>query len=324
LRNTLSTPQPEHISVCICTFRRPELLGQLLTAVQRQRTDGRFDYSIVVVDNDDQESARPVVTSFVRKGMRLNYAVEPRQNISLARNRAIADATGDYIAMIDDDEIPDDTWLLDLYRETLRMSVDGVLAPVLPKFCEEPPVWVVRGGFFDRPAPATGHVLRWTETRSGNVLMRRAVFQRSSDWFDPALGSGGEDREFFRRKIAQGFVFAWTNDGAVREWVPAARWGRKFLMKRALLRGKMSLHKRDGRALSLLKSMAAVPAYCVALPVAALLGAHAVMTCLVRACDHLGKLLALLGMNPVRELYVQACSGAYKSAGGGSLDAESQ
>ena len=239
--------------------------------------------------------------------------MEPRQNIAFARNKAIATAAGDYVALIDDDELPDERWLLDLYQTIQRLTVDGVLAPVLPRFSQEPPSWVLKGRFFDRPAPATGHILRWTDTRSGNALLHRDVFDRSGDWFDPALGSGGEDRDFFKRKIAQGFVFAWTNEAAVYEWVPPMRWHRGFLLKRALLRGKMALRASDHVLLSVLKSTLAVPVYCLTLPVAALLGHHVVMHCLVRTCDHLGKLLAFLGLSPVEDKYVQAEPAAHIS-----------
>ena len=40
-------------------------------------------------------------------GCRVKYCVEPRQNIALARNKALQNAEGDLIAFIDDDEFPD-------------------------------------------------------------------------------------------------------------------------------------------------------------------------------------------------------------------------
>jgi hypothetical protein len=43
----------EHISVCIATRRRKELLKKLLSALTAQETDGKFSYSIIVVENDD-------------------------------------------------------------------------------------------------------------------------------------------------------------------------------------------------------------------------------------------------------------------------------
>jgi hypothetical protein len=76
------------------------------------------------------------------------------------------------------------------------------------------------------------------------------------------------------------------------------------MLKKALLRGSTAaLHPTLGVA-DILKSVIAVPAYALALPFALILGQHRFMTLLVKLCDHLGKLLALLGINPIREQYV--------------------
>jgi glycosyltransferase involved in cell wall biosynthesis len=303
----MQSSAPEHICVCVCTYRRPHLLQRLLRALSQLQTEGAFTHSVVVVDNDREGSARSAVEAFTRSGaLPVCYEIEPQQNIALARNRAIAAAAGDYVALVDDDELPDERWLLELHGAVRRMAVDGVLAPVLPRYEQTPPSWVLKGRFFDRPAPRTGELLQWTQTRSGNALLRRAVFERHADWFDPAFGSGGEDRDFFRRKIAQHYLFGWTNDAPVHESVPAGRWDERVLLKRALLRGKMALRAADNLPLSLLKSALALPAYALALPVAGLAGRHVLMQTLIRACDHLGKLLAFLRVSPVRESYVQA------------------
>jgi hypothetical protein len=50
-----------HISVCICTYQRPNLLADLLGALEHQETAGLFRFSIVVVDNDHNRSAEPVL-----------------------------------------------------------------------------------------------------------------------------------------------------------------------------------------------------------------------------------------------------------------------
>src|SRR6266852_2150668 len=100
------------VTVCICTYRRPDPLRRLLVALGEQQTRGRFSYSIVVADNDRCESAREVVARFAAESpVAVTYCVEPEQNIALARNRALMDAGGDFVAFIDDDEFPADDWL---------------------------------------------------------------------------------------------------------------------------------------------------------------------------------------------------------------------
>src|SRR4051812_10046 len=102
-----------HISLCICTYKRPELLNRLLADLNSQDTGERFSFSIVVVDNDKFKSAEAVVQDFAsRSSIPITYCVENRQNIALARNRAIEKAKGDFVAFIDDDEFPTGRWLL--------------------------------------------------------------------------------------------------------------------------------------------------------------------------------------------------------------------
>src|ERR1700722_12982273 len=111
----------KHIGVCVCTYKRPELLKRLLTELAGQQTRGLFTYSVAVVDNDRLRSAEAVVRDFAAAStVSVTYDVEPVQNICLARNRAIANASGDFIAFVDDDEFPEKQWLLQLYQAAER------------------------------------------------------------------------------------------------------------------------------------------------------------------------------------------------------------
>ena len=59
------TTGQKDISVCICTFQRPDLLRKLLKRLEEQRTNGRFTFSVVVTDNDSGRSSERVVAEFV-------------------------------------------------------------------------------------------------------------------------------------------------------------------------------------------------------------------------------------------------------------------
>ncbi len=295
--------QPVHISVCICTFKRPELLKRLLDRLEGQITKGLFTYSIIIADNDARQSAGGVVAAqAAASSIEIIYVVEPRQNIALARNSALENSKGDYIALIDDDEIPEMNWLLGLLQACLFYRADGVLGPVRPYFEHDPPSWVIQGRFFDRPAHATGYFLNWTETRSGNVLFKKDIIQGIKNPFRAEFGTGSEDVDFFRRMIGQGRTFVWCAEAAVAEYVPPARCRRSYQIKKALLRGGNALkHKTPYRTRGILKSLAALPLYGLALPFLYIAGDHLFMKYLISFCDHAGKLLKLLHINPVRE-----------------------
>ena len=115
--------ETNHINVCICTYKRPPLLKRLLEELGGQDTSGLFTYSIVVADNDYLQSAKPIVDDFTAtSSVPIKYCVEPRQNIALARNKAIENVNGDFVAFIDDDEFPTKRWLLTCSRPAISMT----------------------------------------------------------------------------------------------------------------------------------------------------------------------------------------------------------
>lgn len=292
-----------HICVCICTFKRPSLLKKLLFALDGQETAGEFTYSIVVADNDFDQSARLTVhEARAHSPVAIKYCVEPHQNIAMARNKAVENSTGDFLAFIDDDEYPHEDWLLTAYRTCASYGADGVLAPVRPFFEHEPPRWITRGGFFERPEYPTGYKLSWRETRTGNVLIRRRILHRIREPFRPEFGNGGEDQEFFKRMMTLGAVFIWCNEAAVYEVVPPERCRRRYLLRRALQRGQCEKGLADFPGIC--KSLIAVPLYALVLPFLLLAGQHWFMRYLIRLCDHAGKLCGIFGYAPTGDKYI--------------------
>lgn len=298
------TSETPHIAVCICTYKRPHLLERLLEGLGAQETDGRFTYSIVVADNDLLESAKAVAADFaVASRVPIRYCVQPCQNIALTRNKAIENAPGEFVAFIDDDEFPTSTWLLTLFNACQTYGVDGVLGPVKPHFDQEPPKWVVQGKFYDRPTYPTGFVIDWRKGRTGNVLLSSRLFRDTGERFRADFLTG-EDQDFFRRMIEKGHVFIWCNEAVAYEVVPPLRWKRTFMLRRALLRGAISLNHPTFGARDIVKSLIAVPAYTAALPVSFVVSHCRFMTYLVSLFDHIGRLLAIVGIRPIRASYV--------------------
>jgi succinoglycan biosynthesis protein ExoM len=294
----------QHVTVCICTYKRPQLLKGLLAELERQDTDGLFTYSVVVSDNDRLRSAEATVLSVTASSnMLIRYCVEPRQNIALARNEAVKNATGDFVAFLDDDEFPAKRWLVTLFKTCQDYGVEGVLGPVKRHFVDMPPKWVVKGGFYERPTYSTGFVIDWSKGRTNNVLIRRRIMLDDPQPFRPEFRTG-EDQDFFRRMIDKGHVFVWCDEAIVYEIVPPIRWKRTFMLRRALLQGTSSVLHPNFGAREIAKSIIAIPVYTAVLPLA-LIFAHAkFMSVLLKLCDHIGKLLAVLKINPIKAPYV--------------------
>jgi len=297
------------ICVCICTYKRPRLIAELLRTLDGQETEGLFDFALVVVDNDRSESGRTVVEAEAgRLKTPVLYIVEPEQNIALARNKAVANAHGDFLAFIDDDELPGPRWLLNMFKALTLFETAGVLGPVVPRYEVSPPRWVLAGRFFERPRYFSGYYLFWESTRTGNCLLRRSIFDDKGDWFLPKFGSGGEDRDFFKRMIARGHVFVWCDEAPVYESVPQERMRKAIHLKRALLRGKLTYRSQINRPVRVIGSCIAILYYSLGLPfllmMAPLFGFDIFMKNLIRDCDHLGKVLAVCRIDLVRDRYI--------------------
>lgn len=290
-----------HISICVCSYKRPEMLRKLLSELRGLETCDGFTFSVVISDNDPAESARPVVDDVLSNyPVFIDYVTEPRRSISFARNTALAKATGDAIAFIDDDEWPEADWLINHVSALKRPGVSGVLGPVRPYFDQSPPAWVIRGRFCERPEHETGFVMPWHGCRTGNVLFRREILDGVDPVFLPEFGTAGSDVNFFWRMMQNGHRFIWCNEAVVHEVVPPSRWRRRFMLSRALLRGGNFLQHPEGRVRAVACSIVAVPAYTIMLPFLFFAGHHHFMKYLVSWCDHAARLLGLFGVKLVK------------------------
>ncbi|GAG15525.1 unnamed protein product, partial [marine sediment metagenome] len=259
----------------------------------------------VIVDNDSKQTALSIVESFKKQSFyKIEYYVEPEQNIALARNKAVENAKGNYIAFIDDDEFPTNTWLLNLYKAYNNYNADGILGPVKPHFDEEPPSWLIKGKFCERPSYNTGTVLHWDDTRTGNVLFNRDIFMDENNRFGPEFGkTGGEDVQFFEKMIKEGRVFVWCADAPVYETVLPARLKKTFYLKKDLRIGGLTGEQARGwpnRYKYLTKITLALAFYSVCLPFSFFFGAHAYMKYLTKFLYYAGCILGFCGWVIIR------------------------
>lgn len=298
-------PTNNHITVCICTYKRPQLLSNLLSKLQEQVIENQFTYSVVVVDNDSNLSAKDTVADWQNKSViQIDYYSEPEQNIALARNKAVENAKGNYIAFIDDDEFPDDKWLINLLKIQFEYKCSGVLGPVKPHYLENTPRWLIKSKLCERPLLKTGKILHWDDTRAGNVLLSGDIFTDKKYQFDPQFGrTGGEDSEFFETVIKQGYVFVWCDEAIVFEVVPPERFKQSFYLKKNLRIGGLTGEKArnwSGRYKYLVRTIASFSIYTLILPFSIIAGRHIFIKVMTKVIYCTGWLLGFCGFVIVR------------------------
>ncbi len=288
------------VSICIATFRRPKGLARLLGSLARQKLPDGLELEIIVVDNDSAGRARGEAIGVCEIAQRVRWFVEPRQNIALARNRAVVEARGKWIAFVDDDEITDPNWLAGFWAEVQRNQGDAFFGPVFPRFDTRASSWLDFETLYSRAWQLTGEPVEIGAARTSNSLVRRSLF--ADCLFDPAWGlTGGEDVELFDRMFAAGARLRWCDEAIVHETIPVQRQRLGWLAQRAFRGGvgytRLQRQRRRGGAIrrGLPRAMLALLYLSVLLPFSPLAGRSAMLRVGLRICTQAGHLWAFAG-----------------------------
>lgn len=225
------------VSICISTYKRPDGLKNLLDGINALEFTKvqQPEIEVIIVDNDAAGSAQKVCHEFENTlKWTLVYDVEQRQGVTYARNHSVekASADTDFMAFIDDDEVPVPFWLDELLSIQQSHNADVVTGPVHPRF-EEPelPAWIQKGGFFDPAEQLTGTEIDIAYTN--NVLVRALCLRRLDTVFDEGLAfKGSEDVHLFMRLSKSGAKIVWSNEAIVYESIPPERTQLNWLLKR--------------------------------------------------------------------------------------------
>ncbi len=298
----------DHISVCICTYKRPELLTKLLKSLETIDTENSFSYSIVIADNDELKSAEKRVNIFSKKSnLIIDYNCVIEKSFSLTRNKTIEKSTGEYLAFIDDDEYPEKDWLLNLYKNIKKYNVTAVLGPVIPDYEKPPSKWLIKSKLCDRDRFKTGTFINLKNTRTGNVLFNRKIFEDKSNYFNPDYGKlGGEDVALFTHLKQNGHIFIWCDEAIVYEFVPITRMKLNYHIKRAILRGFTSYTKSQNnlnlkRNIQIFgKSLLAISLYLLLLPILFIFNFNRFIRYLIRLIEHSVRILTMFKLVEVK------------------------
>jgi succinoglycan biosynthesis protein ExoM len=231
--------KPHHIlcSVCIATYKRPELLKKLLVSLKRQKLPKNVLIEIIVVDNDIQKSAEPVIRLFKNlSNFPIFYFNQIIKNISSTRNLSVEKSAGKYILFIDDDEVAAPEWIYHHLKTIEKYNADGVIGPVFIEFDSSAAKWIQKREFFYPKIQDTGEKPEYMGT--GNCCLKASVIQNLNQPFDIRYGiTGGEDTHLFKRLEKEGKRFVFCREAAVTEYLPFQKTTISYLFFRGLKGG---------------------------------------------------------------------------------------
>ena len=242
VENRGSTDGGARVCIGIPTFRRSDNLRELLRRLEV--LEGEAAIRIVVSDNDPVGGeGLAVCKQVVGEGYRFSLVAIGTAEHGIAANRnaivraALASEDIEFLAMIDDDALPERDWLKILLEVMARFEVDVVRGAMHPLFEGQPEDWLVKTGYFQSRYTDTGRVSQIHG--GGNFLIRAAAVRALGEpWFDDAYAlTGGEDDDFFLRLKEDGCTFAQSHEAIVYERMPAVRCTPAWLLKRASMNG---------------------------------------------------------------------------------------
>jgi len=244
------------LSVALCTHNQRDRLQRTLRDLTLLvRPDSPWELLIVDNASTDGTAQLAAATDWRTPDLNVRVVREEQLGLSNARNRAIREATGDYIIFMDDDETPHPQWLSAYERVILAQQPDALGGRIEVMFEDgERPAWLqdeLMGflGRLDHGAVARPMVEPATPIFGGNFAFRRDVFARVGS-FDAALGRkgtaniGGEDTELYRRMIGMGCNIWWVPEAIIHHRIQAGKLHRGYFL---------DLHFRQGRVEGLRK-----------------------------------------------------------------------
>ncbi len=221
------------ITVCACTYRRPQGLSALLMSLRELQMPPGTEVQFCIVDNDIRSSARNVVEAAAVDFPRpLRYVHETQPGIPSARNRALAEAGKQgFVVFVDDDETVDPRWLVELYRVARESGATFVQGSVEMQVEKSKDKWWLETVLFRQKIFPDGSPRH--ESWSNNVMIDMAFVSQHGCRFDNALRfDGGSDTLFFRDMVQKGATGFYARYALVFEVQPESRLTWKWAIQR--------------------------------------------------------------------------------------------
>jgi succinoglycan biosynthesis protein ExoM len=227
------------LSICICTYKRPEGLVLTLSSIAAMAVPENLSVEIIVVDNDPAGTAASVIESGqIPDSWTIRKFVESKAGVGYARNRCIQEASGEWIAFVDDDEIVSHGWLTALWGQAAKSAADGVFGPVAALLPNSLPVWHRGSGFFERRHGSSGQKMEWKNCASGNVLIKRSLLLACGGFSTEFARTGAEDTDMFRRCADAGAKLVWCQEALIEESIHPNRLTRRWAWLRSYIGGQ--------------------------------------------------------------------------------------
>jgi succinoglycan biosynthesis protein ExoM len=223
------------IAVCVCTYKRPEMLRRCLDAIGAMIVPDGCSIDLIVADNAGD--CRAFVVS--RGAIWLNVI---ERGISHARNAAVEEALkggAHMIAFLDDDAWPEPRWLKRLLK-AWRVTGAGVVQGVTQYEYPDPlPFWVYPRAFERHNITIVLNGKADACAKGGNMLIDARLFRELGMRYAPEHAlTGADDAQFLHAAVVRhGVLVAERLDAVVHETAHRDRLTFLGIMRRSYQNG---------------------------------------------------------------------------------------
>lgn len=215
-----------NISVIVSTYNRPAELRLVLMALAAQDSD---NYEVIVADDGSDERTKQMISAIKPQlPYRLKYIWQPDIGfrVAMARNKAVAEADGDYLIFLDGDSVPS-TSFVRRHRQLAEIGwmVAGNRVLLSPEFTQEVLKtelaiyqwsfwkWLflsrkkinrARPFFYLPLIPRKLGVKSWWKAKCCNAAIWKKDFLAVNGFDERYAGWGYEDSDLFIRLIRNG------------------------------------------------------------------------------------------------------------------------
>jgi glycosyltransferase involved in cell wall biosynthesis len=187
---------PPTVSINLCCYNSEKYLRETLDSIIAQTFK---DWELIIINDGSNDSTESIIDGYMKQGYPIVYYCQENKGLGYSRNRAIERSSGEYVAIIDHDDL--------LHRDSIQERVNALSSHASASFVFTNARFLrngkLRGQFhrFDRkfaPEISLREFIRFPSIAVSSVLIRRSSISEMSEWFDEKL-SMIEDLDFWIR-----------------------------------------------------------------------------------------------------------------------------
>lgn len=234
------------LTVAICTYNGAARLPQVLDGLVAQIDTESFVWEIIVIDNNSRDRTADVVHQYQGWCTHpIHYYFEAQQGLAFARRLAIKKAQGDWVAFLDDDNIPSPNWVSAVYAFAQSHPQAGAYGGQIQGVYETNPP-----ENFNRIASCLGIIdrgstpFRYDIDSRGLLPAGAGLVVRQSVWLEhipeeprlkgvcgQSLAAKGEDLETLSYIRNAGWEIWHNPDMVIEHYIPRSRLEKEYLLQ---------------------------------------------------------------------------------------------